>query len=213
MAFYGRWPGWFQPLLYIVPRRPLLMRDSIKGASIVPTLKFLKEKFGKEGLDKVMGPLSEASRTELQHLSTSQWYSLECFVELLKAIQTQLGKGLDDMDILRETGRYASTEGLMWMNWLYLKVQDPFSLAEKYSLLWSSFYNSGTFDLLEMDREGKKVRFRLSGFKVKDRQFYERLSGWIEGAIATAGGKSPKVTYDLKLEGGKAVCELLCVFE
>ena len=166
----------------------------VKGDLFNKVLKYVSNRWGKQGQEKLSNP---------RHRLPERWYDFEDFLELLREIDTNLGKG--NRKTTFNIGVQLMTKDGRWQT--VFKGKDPSKVLTS-TKRQGGQYRGGEFSASELDPNSVKVE--MSGWPCEGIwcEFYRgRLTGVLE-----LTGRSGKVTKDSCSEGGADRCSFTIVW-
>jgi hypothetical protein len=158
----------------------------VKGTVILPLIKMLRMQ--REGAQANLPP-SMHHYLDARVLP-STWYPAADHVRLLKAMAPMLGlpPGRDPMVFM---GRGAAQIDLTGIYRAQLKVGDVWKTLHNFIALWRNYCDTG---ISAMDIDGERAaRINIRNFEGVSREMCGIIGGYIEGLVATAGGKGEKM--------------------
>jgi hypothetical protein len=159
----------------------------LKGSAYLSTFNFIETHFGAAAKDRVLARLSEEDRTLFGRLVLPiQWYPLAPFPRLLRAMDSEVGRG--DLSLVTERGTWAAVQDMRTVHKVLLKLVTAQWVIDKGMKLWPNFHTSGHW---EAKREGDKgARAELRDLGVVDEAMCATLKGWILGLLQLAGKRA-----------------------
>ncbi|HEX8951471.1 MAG TPA: 4-vinyl reductase [Polyangia bacterium] len=174
----------------------------LKGSAYLSTLAFIETHFGAAAKERVLARLTPEDRAVLGHMVLPiQWYPLEPFPRLLRAMDAEVGRG--DLSLVTDRGIWAAVQDMRTVHRVLLKLVTAQWVVEKGMKLWPNFHTSGRW---ESKRDGDKgARATLHDLGVVDEAMCATLKGWIIGLLQLAG-KRATVDHDQCRARGAATC-------
>lgn len=175
----------------------------LKGSAYLSTLAFIDTHYGAAARERVLGRLPAEDRAVLGSSPLAiQWYPLDPFPRLLRAMDAELGRG--DLTLVTQRGTWAAMQDMRTVHRVLLKLVTPSWVVEKGMKLWPNFHTSGRW---ESKRNGDKgARALLHDLGVVDEAMCATLKGWIIGLLTLAGTKQPTVDHLECRARGAATC-------
>ncbi|MDA8021188.1 MAG: DUF2378 family protein [Thermoanaerobaculia bacterium] len=181
---------------------------SIKGASILARLDYIRDAHGIETLDRVLESLESADRELLSgSVLPSQAYALELNGRLDVAIASIVAPDKDQALVFRELGRASAERNLTSIHSIFLTGHDPHDLLRKYPAVRRTYYSDGvaTYEWIDASRGVLRVRGAVSHTQAD----CESTAGYYERALALVGVDDPRV--DLRCRTSPSgTCEYHC---
>jgi len=176
----------------------------LKGNAFLWTLKFIDQHFGAEARARVIAQLPEEDRPILEGIVLPiSWYPLPLFGRLLRAMDSELGKG--DLALATERGRWVAVNDIRTIHKVFLKLFTPEWLVERATgTLWKKFHSSGQWTT-EALGEGK-ARAVLRDLAHVDPAVCASIGGWMIGLFELAGAKTIDVRHALCRGRGSQAC-------
>jgi len=168
------------------------MGANAKGTVFLATIRFLKENFGEEGLQKILGRLNpeECQRMETPMLP-SAWYPLSLLLSIMHAAKAEFGASMPDL--YRQMGRSSADYSLSTAYSLVFKISSPQWIISRASAAFASYYDTGKMGAPENGKGFATVE--LSDFAEPAPEFCERIVGWCAQILDHCGAKSVKVEH------------------
>lgn len=183
----------------------------VKGSTLAPRLKFIKE-HDHEG-DKfalVAARLDAEFQKEIKNgIMQNQWYPLDYFNQLTRAIDAVFGRG--DLSLIPELGRYSAEAGLNTIYKVFIKVGSPEFIVQRAVRVWGQYYSSGELETEVLGQ--RRVKITLKNFETPSRELCLSVLGWMQKTLEMSAGKSGKVTENKCRLKGDTVCEFLAEWE
>jgi hypothetical protein len=175
----------------------------LKGSAYLSTLAFIEAHYGAGARERVLSRLPPEDRATLGSSPLAiQWYPLAPFPRLLRAMDTELGRG--DLSLVTERGTWAAMQDMRTVHRVLLKLVTAQWVVDKGMKLWPNFHTSGRW---ESKRAGDKfARATLIDLGVVDEAMCATLKGWIIGLLTLAGVKRPHVDHVECRARGAATC-------
>ncbi|MGD2085406.1 MAG: hypothetical protein PVH61_04400 [Candidatus Aminicenantes bacterium] len=177
----------------------------VRGKALIPMPKFVKKKFGKEGLKRWLDAISvEAHQAFVFTIKSSEWYPLtETFTKPTANI-AQLFYDWNLKKAAWELGRFSADFGLKYLK-LIVKIGSPNFLLNKAGEIMSSYYNPSKIEIV--NAVGSNVKFRISNFPEMNKAVEYRIAGWIERALEINGCKNVNIKIPKSITNFNAYSE------
>jgi predicted hydrocarbon binding protein len=174
----------------------------VKGIALLQTLEFAEHKFGPGTKQRLLAALPPSRRLTLGELILPiQWYDMASFVDLLNALDRELGAG--DGSLIFERGYWDAGQIMNGTLRLLLKMLSPEWLLEKGTRIWNSFQDSGRWEVVK--REHGAVTATLRDLGMVDAAICANTRGWISGLLALCRCKQISVVEkECRARGGAA---------
>jgi hypothetical protein len=177
------------------------IKAHVKGIALMQTLKFAEERFGPGSKQRLLAALPSSTRAAVGELILPiQWYDMAGFAEMLHALDREFGTG--DGSLVIERGIWDTRQTMNGPLRLLLKLLSPEWLLEKGTRIWTSFQDSGRW---EVKREHGGVVATLRDFGVVDAAICANIRGWIQGLLMLCHCKQISVVErECRARGGAA---------
>ena len=175
----------------------------IKGVALLSRMSMLKEHYGDEAVQNVLGKLSEEHSALLSGggLLSSSWYPAEVFKELNQAIYAVLKN--DDPMVMEKLGELTADLSMTTIH--KMKVKDrPEETIRRIPQLWDAFHDTGEFSVDAVDG---KLSFTVKGYGLPHKEFCRNLSAWAKKIIELSGGKNVQAKEIKCVCDGDDVCQ------
>ncbi len=175
----------------------------IKGNTLKARMAFVKERFGPEKWEAVMGSLSEADRNVLQHsVVNSGWYDFALGERLDKAIVSGVAGG--DTRVFEEIGRASARANLAGVHGSFLEPRDPQKFMAKAPMIYRFYYDTGhrTWEPTG-PTSGILTTFESETFSTAD---CATVVGWYKEALVMLGAKEVTVAEEMCRARGGEFC-------
>lgn len=156
----------------------------IKGTAIRARVEYLRERFGDEGLERLVGALSpEYGRVLREAILISKWYPGELNDEILGTAERLFGR--EDGKLCRELGAASCELGMRTVYSNLAQTDDIGRALTRFtSVLWKNYYDEGWCDGRQVG-EGH-VRLELFAKLEKDWTCHI-IAGFVEAALRIWG--------------------------
>jgi hypothetical protein len=176
----------------------------VKGIAILSCLRFVRERYGDEGVDRLHAALGPQSRELLDaRILPHAWAPSSLIVELNVKADELFGSG--DLELCVEMGRYLANTSLPTVFKLFFRLGSPTFLFDKASKLWSAHYDSGRLSVVPESH--RAARLRIEDFDAPHRAHCLAIKGWAMEAIAMTGSRILSAEETLCRTRGDAACE------
>lgn len=163
----------------------------IKGLSLVHLNRFLVERFGEEGLRRVIAALPPHQARFLQSPYAHEWYPLRDHAQIeAKVMDVHFG---GDMSKAGEFGRYDSALQIGKVYRVILRVLDPGFLIKKSGALWKQVMSGGSCEVQVMGPTS--CTMKLSGYDQGHEVLCHDWVGTLHGMLDVCGARQGKVTH------------------
>ena len=163
----------------------------IKGLSMVHMHRFLVERFGEDGLARVLAALPPERAQVLRSPSPSAWYELRDHALIEAQVMEVLYGG--DLSKAKEFARYDAALQIGNVFKFVLRVLDPGFLIKKSGSLWSQSFSGGR---CEVESTGPaSCLMKLSGYDQVHEVMCHDWQGTVEGMLQVSGVRESIVTH------------------
>lgn len=157
----------------------------VTGTAVVASLRYVKERFGGDALQRVLAALSDDERKVLDAgILASSWYPMPLFLRFMREAERQLAAQEDS--VIRRMGAASAEYGIKGVYKIFFKMGSPEFVIGRAARVFGSYYDSGRIEVVET-RAGRAV-LDLHGFEGAP-QFCERILGWMEKTVQMAGAR------------------------
>ncbi len=175
----------------------------LKGSAYLSTLAFIESHYGTPAKARVLARLPPDDRAMLTGMVLPiQWYPLAPFPRLLRAMESELGRG--DLSIVTERGTWAAVQDMRTVHKVLLKFVTPQWVIEKGQKLWPNFHTSGRWEATRLGDKGAKAVLHDLG--VVDEAMCATLKGWMLGLLQLAGIKKAIIEHTECRARGAGAC-------
>lgn len=185
----------------------------VKGSTFVPRLNFMLSHDPGGYRERVMQQVPAACAQEIEKgMLTNQWYPLEWYVELNRAIDLVFGQG--DMKLVWELGRVSADEALKGIYKVFYRVGSPEFIIKSAAVVWKQYYDCGQLQISnEPCPRGKKIRVAVKSFETPTEIIWMAVGGWIERTLELSGGRNVKIEISRTRVLPGTDCEYVCTWE
>ncbi|HEY3445316.1 MAG TPA: hypothetical protein VGK67_03085 [Myxococcales bacterium] len=163
----------------------------IKGLSMVHLRRFLVERFGEDGLARVLAALPPDQARLLRSPAASEWYPLRDHALIEAKVMDVLYGG--DLSKAKEFARFDAALQIGGIFKFFLRVLDPGFLIKKSASLWSQSFSGGR---CEVETTGPhSCRMKLSGYDQVHEVMCSDWQGTLQGMLEVCGVKESVVTH------------------
>lgn len=174
----------------------------VRGASILGTIRFARERFGAERLPELFEMLEPATRDvfgnpDVGNVLTSGWYDCSLLSELSLELDRLFGEG--DLRLAREVGREVAFEDVnRFFKWM-LRLGGTTIVLTRAASVWNNYHSAGRYVF-----EGvgdRRASLRIEDWSSADPVMCKRLEGWMERALelTRGAGSQPTIREQLHL--------------
>jgi hypothetical protein len=179
--------------------------SNVKGSAISARVRFVRERFGDAGYQRLLASLTSAERALIEgRILPHAWVPYDLFVDLNVAVDRCFGRG--DLALCFEMGRYSAEVNLPTLYRLFYRFGTPMFVFRKAAQLWSVHYDSG--EIVPVDEGGNSVRIKIERFARPHRAHCQSVLGWAAKSIEMSGGRVRRADEERCRTRDDAACEL-----
>lgn len=176
----------------------------VRGGSMLSRIQYVVEQGDAGAMERVSARLPKALHRQIERgLVHDDWYPLDDFIALNRAIDGELGSG--DGAMFAILGRHTARQMLSTIYGAFYQKGDPLFLFRQAQQVWDQYYSSGRVDA---ESRGDGVVFRIHDFAQPEREVCQTVAGWMEESILFAGGSEVEITERRCACRGDDFCEL-----
>lgn len=165
----------------------------VKGRAIKSVQRYVKKKFGQEGLDRWLNAISaEAFIVYSQPIDTNQWFPLKTILIDPTANIAQLFYQWNLKEAAWDFGRYSADFGLKGPYRILAKIGSPNFLIKKSPEFMSAYYKPNC-SIETVDSGNGFAIIHVSKFPDMEKTLEYRIAGWMERAMEINGCQHVKV--------------------
>ncbi len=166
----------------------------VKGKIIQSTIEFIKEKYGEDSLAELLKELNSEERNFFQFgICKDLFYPVETHIKLTDLVVNKLAEG--EINICREIGEFTAERDRKNILKLFYKLGPPHFIMRLANWNWKRFYDEGEVQVMESSSGHLILDLKIPGEAHK--YLFERIHGWMENALAYAGGKSIQISKEI----------------
>src|SRR6185503_1738635 len=178
---------------------------NVKGAAIAARLRFVRERYGEAGVQRLLAALPPGYRDMIEARVLPQaWVPYDLFIEVLVQADQQFGHG--DLALCFEMGQYAAEVNLPTIYRVFYRFGSPAFVLSKAARLWSVHYDSGA--LVPHDEGNGVFRICIERFEQPHRAHCLSVLGWAVKSIELSGGRVQRAEEARCRTRGDAACDL-----
>jgi uncharacterized protein (TIGR02265 family) len=182
------------------------MSTQVKGAVLLSRKEFVREEYGDDAWQKVLGGVSAANRAQLEGvLLSSRWYPFEINADLDRAIVEVLGRG--DRNVLKKIGARSARTNLGGAHQAFLKKGNPQAFMAGTDRIYRFYYDEGHREYESTGpSSGVITTHGAATFSEND---CLTVIGWYEEALRMCGATRVQITEDPCRARGGPYCRYL----
>lgn len=176
---------------------------NVKGTALTSTLRFVEERFGKDGLQAVRAELPAESRAILESgVLVSSWYPLPLLLAIMRSAQARFGAA--QPDLYRQLGRASADYALTGVYRIFFRFGSPQFIISRAAAVWQKYYDTGEMAAVVAEKGHAVVEIR--GFKDPAVELCERIGGWMERTLELSGAEVKHIIHEPCAARGGPVC-------
>jgi hypothetical protein len=172
-----------------------------RGLNVLAALDFARRRGGRDVISRVLKHLPEADLQLLTggegrmgtSLHATHWYPFALQCRLLRALDTELGKG--DFSLLYDVGSHMARRDVPRVFRGLIKVGRPGWILELGTRMWRYYHDRGRWQL---ERTPVSVIATLQEHPDADEAFCETFQGWAQAVLEMSGATD--------IQGGHPAC-------
>ncbi|MGC4120714.1 MAG: hypothetical protein QM765_40280 [Myxococcales bacterium] len=174
----------------------------IKGLSFIHRHGFLLERFGEEGLQRILRGVSPETAQVLRTASAQDWVPLQRLVEVdLAIVETFFGK---DLKAGRIIGEYNMNQAISRIYKLVMRLISAEMAVKRTAAVWEKIVQGGA---LTATMTGPRCgTLMLSGIDPLHRLYCHVLAGGFEGVLHACGEAQARCEHIECVMDGAAAC-------
>jgi predicted hydrocarbon binding protein len=192
--------------------KPVVPVTHEKG--IIPFLikSWLMDRFGVDGLEKVMKRLSPQASELLNNYSLSQWYPVELIREMYEAIEDEFSERYPD--ILKDHGKYGAQRSVQGVLRYLARLLNINSLVQRMGAFWRQYHKGGSIKGSRVVQEGdrKNIVVTVRGYDLGP-PGCKVVEGYLVGIVSLAGARNLNVDKQTCIHEGAEACSWLVSWE
>jgi hypothetical protein len=174
----------------------------VKGTAVLSSLRYVRERFGEESLERVLAALPTGDALLRGGLLASSWYPMPALLRFMQEAERQLGA--QEPNLVLNMGRASCDYGVTGVYKVFFKVGSPEFIIGRAARVFSSYYDTGKIEVVA-SRDGHAA-VEVSGLEGSAPQFCERIYGWMQRTLELAGARNLRSSHPSCVHRGDAVC-------
>lgn len=168
---------------------------NVRGASILGTLRFARERFGAARLPELFDSLEPPTREvfgdpDAGNVLTSGWYDCGLLSDLTLKLDRLCGDG--DLRLAREVGKAVAFEDVnRFFKWM-LRLGGTTIVLTRAGSVWNNYHSAGRYVFEGVEAE--QARLRIEDWSSADPVMCRRLEGWMERALELTRGAGSRAS-------------------
>jgi predicted hydrocarbon binding protein len=179
------------------------MGSHTKGTVLLGTIRFLRESFGDEGLQKIYARLDSEERERLESpFLPSVWYPLSFLLNIMRSAKAEFGASVPDL--YSQMGRASADFALSSVYSMVFKISSTQWIISRAAVVFASYYDTGKMGVVE---NGKGFAIlEVSNFAEPAPELCERIRAWCGRVLEQCGEKTVKVEHIQCRCRGDSIC-------
>jgi uncharacterized protein (TIGR02265 family) len=175
----------------------------IKGAILESRMQFVRDRFGADALEGVLGALSNSDQGVLRKpINPSGWYNFQICQRLDDAIVQVIGKG--DARLFEEMGAASAQQNLNGVQKFYLDPGNPQGFMLRAPLIYNVYYDKGWRDYKATGpTSGIMTTFEAETYSAADCM---TVMGWYKQALKMCGARAVEIVEETCRSRGGDCC-------
>ncbi|MRR06613.1 MAG: hypothetical protein EG828_06670 [Deltaproteobacteria bacterium] len=179
----------------------------IKGTSIISMKKFVYQRFGQDGLDRLLAGLPQGSKELLGGtVLANNWYPARDGMFVPTEAVCRLFYGGDPKGAW-EVGAFSAQDSLRGIYRFFVRIATVPFLLQKTSSVFSTYYTPGKMEVAE--NTPRRILLRMTGVDESHPLFEARVAGYLHGALQVCGNEDHTVAVGASIARGDAATEFI----
>src|SRR5687768_13795327 len=106
---------------------------------------FTEQRFGADGLARVLKELSAEDRALLSDVQAIGWYPVEPILRYHHALDRVFGNG--DLALCTAAGRFSATWSMNTILKVFVRFKSPLWLVDKATRVWGRYHDTGRWEV------------------------------------------------------------------
>lgn len=155
----------------------------VKGAPMIADLAYIRNRFGKEGLNLVLSAMrQDFAEIYSQKLLASTWYTMDFRMALLYALDEVYAKG--DMDFFFALGCHQAEHNINNYYRAFMRIVGPARTAKIGGMIWRLVYKSGS---IKFSISNKIVEAVIHDYPLTHKLNCHVIRGYIHRSLEYSG--------------------------
>ncbi len=169
----------------------------VKGIVIESSIDYIKEKFGDDGIQKIISQLTPEEKTLFQFgICKAMWYEVDFHIHITDLILKTFYPDQEPVKILREIGAFTAEHDQNSIKKIVYRLGTPVFMAHFGSWNFNRFYDVGKIKVLKSD-SGTLILI-ADDLPMYHEYIFERMAGWMKRAIELCGGQEVAIDPTVK---------------
>ena len=179
------------------------MSARIKGTILLSRKTFVSERFGAEGLERVLTTMSGADQSLLRGMILPlSWYDAEACLRFDAAIIRVIGGNAQKA--FRELGRKSADDNLARFQAGFIRGKTPLTFLAQTPAIYRLYYELGSREFTRTsETSGLLTTHGAESVTAGD---CLTVMGWHERALEMVGAKNPRATHSTCRANGASTC-------
>jgi uncharacterized protein (TIGR02265 family) len=176
--------------------------QQVKGSVLKSRLGLAENMAGPDGLERVLGELSEDDRAALKTVVSVGWYPFDLARRLDDALVKVVGKG--DARFFERLGEASAEQNLTGVHRSFLAPGDPHAFLRRTPQIYQAYYDTGRREYEAVgEREAVLTTHDADTSSAND---CATVVGWYRKALEMCGADRPQVVEEACRARGDLVC-------
>lgn len=179
------------------------MTTNVKGTALASTIRYITEKFGPEGLERVLARLTPEERAPIKKgVLATVWYPFALLLKLMREARECFGTQVPHLP--REMGKASADYALTGIYSIFLRFGSPQFIVSRGTSVMKTYYSTGEMRVVTSEK-GHAV-MEVVGFGEPAPEFCERLEGWMHRTVELSGGTGCRLVHEKCVNRGDTLC-------
>jgi hypothetical protein len=178
----------------------------VKGSVVSDSVKAVKEQFGDQTYNTIVGQLKGETRALFERASflSASWYSLDAFTEFLEMDIKVTAKG-NEQELIKRA-EVVIEHQLSGIYKMFVRFGTPQFVLNRLSIIHQTYFR-GVDATVSMPSTGRAV-LKYTGFAKQHRLIGLTIIGFYRKALEISGAKDVNAKFTTSIEDDKGYCEL-----
>lgn len=178
---------------------------TIKGASVLDSVRAIRRRSGDEAFDKLVDGLDDEAKAMFRgDIVASSWYPLDPFVRFLEADIRETAGG-NEVVLVERTEQLIEKQ-LRGIYRIFVRLGSPEFVLKRISVVHMTYYNGVLVETTSLT-PGRAV-LRYTGFERRHRLVGYAIIGFFKKALEISGAKDVKASWTIPIGDPKGYAEL-----
>ncbi|MDD3625794.1 MAG: hypothetical protein PHV06_00600 [bacterium] len=183
---------------------------NVKGLAIKSSIDLIHDKFGNEGVKRVLNELTEEEKGYFEFgICKSIWYPYSLFIHITRIIIDLYGNG--DDEYASELGAFTAEHDRSTIMSFFYKLGTPKVILRLGLWAFKRYYDES--EIVLTDTTIGNLVFEMKSFSEMDELHLKRVRGYLQRGTELAGGKNARSRYEVTKKDGKKVVVFTTTWE